>query len=167
MSRRPRNSTIRSADRAADVGATLLREALKGPERLIQLVVDNTAVTLRAEALVDVVLGVVEERDRRTVSSEPEMTTTEAAEYLDVSRPFLVKLVKRGELPCRKVGTHHRIPVSALEAYRRAMFQKAREAVDEITKISQESGQYTVEGPMPRGRSASTSPTGTGGKPDR
>src|SRR5258708_39876916 len=47
-----------------------------------------------------------------------EMTTTQAAEFLDVSRPFVIKLTQRGELPCRLVGQHRRIPSEALLAYR-------------------------------------------------
>src|SRR5690348_10422349 len=47
-----------------------------------------------------------------------EMTTNQAAEFLDVSRPFVIKLVERGELPCRMVGKHRRIPTDALAHYR-------------------------------------------------
>jgi excisionase family DNA binding protein len=81
-----------------------------------------------------------------------EMTTTQAAEFLDVSRPFVIKLVKRGELPCRMVGTHRRIPSDAVRAYSEKMFQQARKAADEMVRISQESGLCEIEGPMPRAR---------------
>src|SRR5262249_33264220 len=43
-----------------------------------------------------------------------EMTTTQAAAFLDVSRPFVIKLIEQGELPCRKVGKHRRIPSDSL-----------------------------------------------------
>src|SRR5262249_3990900 len=43
-----------------------------------------------------------------------EMTTNQAAEFLDVSRPFVIKLVQRRELPCRMVGKHRRIPSEAV-----------------------------------------------------
>jgi excisionase family DNA binding protein len=79
-----------------------------------------------------------------------EMTTTQAAEFLDVSRPFLVKLVERGELPCRMVGTHRRIPSQALAEYRTKMFRAASAAADEMARISQDLGLYESETP-PRG----------------
>jgi excisionase family DNA binding protein len=81
-----------------------------------------------------------------------EMTTTQAAEFLDVSRPFVVKLIKRGELPCRMVGTHRRIPYAALVKQREKMFQRAKEAAKEISQISQELGLYDLEGPPPKVR---------------
>src|SRR5262245_56365774 len=61
-----------------------------------------------------------------------EMTTTQAAQFLDVSRPFVIKLIRRGELPCRMVGTHRRIPSEALRKYREQMFHQAQQAADEM-----------------------------------
>jgi excisionase family DNA binding protein len=81
-----------------------------------------------------------------------EMTTTQAAEFLDVSRPFVIKLVKRGELPCRMVGKHRRIPGDALLAYWEKMFQRAKGAADEMARTSQELGLYELEGPPPKAR---------------
>jgi excisionase family DNA binding protein len=69
-----------------------------------------------------------------------EMTTTEAAEFLDVSRPFVIKLTQRGELPFRKVGQHRRIPSAAVLVYREKMFQQARNAADEMSQLSQAAG---------------------------
>jgi excisionase family DNA binding protein len=71
-----------------------------------------------------------------------EMTTNEAADFLDVSRPFVVKLVQRGELPCRMVGKHRRIPTEAVVQYRERMFQQARRAADEMAQLAQEAGLY-------------------------
>jgi excisionase family DNA binding protein len=74
-----------------------------------------------------------------------EMTTTQAAEFLDVSRPFVIKLIKKGELPCRLVGTHRRIPSAALVEYREKMYQRAKNAVDEMTRMSQDLGLYEAD----------------------
>ncbi len=72
----------------------------------------------------------------------PEMTTTQAAEFLGVSRPFIIKLTNRGELPFRKVGKRRRIPSEALRDYREKWFRRAMAAADEITRASQELGLY-------------------------
>ena len=74
-----------------------------------------------------------------------EMTTTQAAEFLDVSRPFVIKLTRRGELPCRMVGKHRRIPTEALLQYRETMFQQARKAADEMAQLAQDAGLYDRE----------------------
>jgi excisionase family DNA binding protein len=69
-----------------------------------------------------------------------EMTTTQAAEFLDVSRPFVIKLTQRGELPFRRVGQHRRIPSEAVLAYREKMFHQAQKAADEMAQLSQDAG---------------------------
>jgi excisionase family DNA binding protein len=86
-------------------------------------------------------------RAERAASSPlpKEMTTTQAADFLDVSRPFVIKLIKKGELPCRMVGKHRRIPSEALVQYRKEMCQRASHAADEMTRLAQEAGLYAAE----------------------
>jgi excisionase family DNA binding protein len=83
-------------------------------------------------------------------SPAEEMTTNQAAEFLDVSRPFVIKLIKRGELPCRMVGKHRRIPAAALVAYKEKMFQQARNAANEMAEMSQAAGLYDTKGSSSR-----------------
>jgi len=78
-----------------------------------------------------------------------EMTTTEAAEFLDVSRPYVVKLVKQGELPCRMVGNRHRIPTASLLEYREKMYRRAKAAADALVAANQQLGLYDNEAPAP------------------
>ncbi len=46
-----------------------------------------------------------------------EVTTTQAADILHISRPFVTRLVDEGRIPCRMVGTHRRIAVADLVTY--------------------------------------------------
>ena len=72
------------------------------------------------------------------------LTTQEAADILQVSRPHLIKLLDQGAIPHHKVGSHRRIPTEDLLAYRRQRDTTRREKLDELTKISEElPGGYT------------------------
>jgi excisionase family DNA binding protein len=81
--------------------------------------------------------------DRRPVMLMParqEMSTIEAANFLNVSRPFVTKEIEAGRLPCRKVGTHRRIPFEALVKYADGMRSDQQDALDRMARNAQDLG---------------------------
>ena len=71
-----------------------------------------------------------------------ELTTMEAADILNVSRPYLIKLLEQGEIIYRKVGRHRRIRMEDLMNYMEEADRKSRAAMDELVALSQELGLY-------------------------
>ncbi|HCF28824.1 MAG TPA: DNA-binding protein [Cyanobacteria bacterium UBA11049] len=79
------------------------------------------------------------------VPLEHELTTQEAADLLNVSRPFLVKLLEQGEIPYIKVGSHRRIQFEDLTAYKQRRDRERRQNLRELTQFSQDEGFYEAE----------------------
>jgi excisionase family DNA binding protein len=69
------------------------------------------------------------------------LTTQQAADMLNVSRPYLIGLLEAGRIPFAKVGTHRRIAFGDLIAYQREDYQAKRAVVDEITRMAGDLGE--------------------------
>jgi excisionase family DNA binding protein len=77
------------------------------------------------------------------VPGKQELSTVEAANFLNVSRPFVVKEIEAGRLQHRMVGTHRRVMFSDLLDYAKNMRAKQQEALDKMADNARELGlQY-------------------------
>ena len=74
------------------------------------------------------------------VPFEAEVTTQQAADILNVSRPYLVGLIDKGSLPARMVGNQRRLPLADVLAYKVDNQAKLRAALDEMSALHQEMG---------------------------
>jgi excisionase family DNA binding protein len=72
------------------------------------------------------------------IPHDKELTTKEAADILGVSRPFLVRLLDRGEIPYHRVGTHRRLNAEDVLAYRELRAARRREQLRTLTELSEQ-----------------------------
>lgn len=85
------------------------------------------------------------EQGRITVTISPtdaEMTTQEAADILNVSRPHLIKLLDNNEIPYTKTGSHRRIKVKDVMDYKEKKDSQCRQSLNEMAEIMQENGLF-------------------------
>jgi excisionase family DNA binding protein len=66
------------------------------------------------------------------------LTTQEAADLLNISRPYLVKMLEKGDIPFELVGSHRRLRVEDVLAYRRTRALERRSKLDRLTQLSEE-----------------------------
>src|SRR5690606_13813981 len=92
--------------------------------------------------VLQILLDVLSEISKgKAISRTPlhqEVSTQEAANLLNVSRPFLVGLLEKGDIPYRKVGTHRRVLLTDVMDYKARTDGLRNQALDEQADLSQE-----------------------------
>ncbi len=94
------------------------------------------------QVLLQVVHAMASGKAISIIPQQQELTTQQAAEYLNVSRPYLIKLLEQGEIPHIKVGSHRRVRFDDLMNYKQQRDIKRDQLLTELTQMSQEAGFY-------------------------
>ncbi len=94
------------------------------------------------ELLEDILKAMSEGIPISLIPVDTELSTQKAAELLGCSRPFLIKLLEKGEIPFTKIGRHRRIKAEDVLAYKKAQKEKQKQYLIKIMQQDEELGLY-------------------------
>ncbi|MEY8772687.1 helix-turn-helix domain-containing protein [Erwinia sp. ACCC 02193] len=103
-----------------------------------QIELPTSSLTLLMKILGELAVG----NAVQVVPVHAELTTQEAANILNVSRPHMVKLLEEGKLPFHKTGRHRRVLFADLMHYKAERESESNDAMQELADLSQELGLY-------------------------
>lgn len=107
-------------------------EAITLPESVFHVLERVVEVLARGDAVTVVPVG-------------RELTTQQAADLLNVSRQYLVRLLDDGQIPFRKTGTHRRVRIEDVLAYRDRRDGERRAGLRELSEVTRDLGGYSTE----------------------
>jgi len=153
---------MRTVDRVREISPPLLgaedREMVRAAKRCIMASLDHSraaSITVTTDTgerptvelppaalkLIGQLLGAMSERCAlMLVPAQQELTTREASNFHNVSRPFVIKEIESGRLPHRKVGSHRRIAYDGLIAYALMMREQQGGAIERMADNARELG---------------------------
>jgi excisionase family DNA binding protein len=99
------------------------------PESIYQLLCDVAPRLMRGETVF-------------LIPEQAALTTQQAADILGMSRPYLKRLLDKGEIPFFRVGTHRRLHFADVNAYMERRTRERERQMDELLALSDEMGAY-------------------------
>lgn len=104
-------------------------ESVPVPEAVFHLLARVVEVLARGDAITVVPVG-------------QELTTQQAADLLNVSRQYLVRLLDQGRIPYTRTGKHRRLRIDDVLAHKEQRDRERDESLTELARLSQELGGY-------------------------
>ena len=137
MDRPPTREEIDSAARAANAIAVAME--LDDGLKISGENGDSVRIAPAVGELIIELLGYVSNGNMVTLVPVGTMLTTQqAADILNVSRPYLTKLLKEGQMKFEEVGKHRRVPLASLMGYRKKKAQRQEQAMQDLAQLGQE-----------------------------
>ncbi|PVA08886.1 excisionase [Pelagivirga sediminicola] len=139
--RLPDEVEIKNAEQLRTIVASQIKE---GEPTTLSLALESgemQTVTLApalTASLLEVLRLVSSGRGFRMIPVEAELTTQQAADLLNVSRPFLVNLLENGDVPFTKTGRHRRVRADDLFAYKEKRDATRSDALGDLAKADAE-----------------------------
>lgn len=125
-----------SLDHSKAIGIALVEDGVKRLDDAPILSLPPKVLRLFADMLGALAQG----KPVAIVPKELDLTTQEAAMFLNVSRPYLVRLLDEGKIPHHKVGTHRRIRFEDVIKHKEAQQKISQDALEKLAEQAQELG---------------------------
>lgn len=120
-----------------ETSASSQQVAISGKDgQLHQVEVPVSALRL----LVDILTELGDGNTVKLIPVHAEMTTQEAADVLNMSRPTLIKILDDGEIPYHRTGNRRKVKYSDIMAYKHDVDQKRLKSLDELSELDQSLG---------------------------
>jgi excisionase family DNA binding protein len=94
------------------------------------------------ELLIDILSQISQGNAVTLVPVQAELSTQQAANLLNVSRPYLIKLLESKKIPYRKICKHRRILAKDLYQYKADIDAKRSQSLDKLTALTEELDLY-------------------------
>ncbi len=137
----PKERDIALAGKSSKELASLFPKKEKDFQMTVSVDKHETKITFPFPAiklLLQILTQMAEGNAITIIPIHAELTTQEAANLLNVSRPFLIRLLEKKEIPFHKVGTHRRIRFIDLLHFKQRTDETSQKALDELVKQAQD-----------------------------
>ncbi|MBS62580.1 helix-turn-helix domain-containing protein [Salinisphaera sp.] len=135
----PDEESVALARESAQALARLLRDRPDSDRARVKLDGQDLVLPRHALALLrDLLTDMAQGHAVTVVPRHAELTTQQAAEMLNVSRPHLIKLLENGDISFTKAGSHRRIRFEDVAAYKAQQKERSQARLAELARLAQE-----------------------------
>ena len=140
-SRREQEIASKSVSSLVHTAAAISRQKLDTVKIKIQETGEFITIPKKAiDLLFNIINSMAEGKSISIVPSDSEITTQQAADMLNMSRPHIVKLLEDGVIPFKKVGSHRRILLEDLIEYDRKLKEQRNASLKNLAEQAQDLG---------------------------